>query len=157
MSEWAMLEIYCFCYYVSKFMAFSAQKNIKVFQASNWNPKNLLFQPLAAAEGYSPDAYVTSDEVVTARPSPSMIYLNMVRWVSSAFQPCNGLSAGHGGSGFESPNFSFFLFLLSSSVEWLWSVPLKRCISSSDDVKVIKAQPAYVDQLQAFMIREVWK
>ena len=107
MSEWAMLEIYCFCYYVSKFMAFSAQKFLKVFRASNWNPKNCFFQPLAAAEGYSPDAFVTSDEVVTARPSPSMIYLNMVRWVSWVFQPCNGLSAGHGGSGFESPQFFF--------------------------------------------------
>ena len=36
-------------------------------------------QPLAASEGYAPDCYVTSDEVATARPSPSMIYLNMIR------------------------------------------------------------------------------
>lgn len=37
------------------------------------------FQPLAAAEGYAPDVYVTSDEVPSARPSPAMIYLNMIR------------------------------------------------------------------------------
>lgn len=33
----------------------------------------------AAAEGYTPDSYVTSDEVVAGRPGPSMIYLNMIR------------------------------------------------------------------------------
>lgn len=36
-------------------------------------------KPLAASEGYAPDCYVTSDEVPVARPSPSMIYLNMIR------------------------------------------------------------------------------
>ena len=36
-------------------------------------------QPLAAAEGYVPDSYVTSDEVQSGRPGPAMIYLNMVR------------------------------------------------------------------------------
>ena len=41
--------------------------------------QSILFQPLASEEGYTPDAYVTSDEVVSARPSPSMIYLNMIR------------------------------------------------------------------------------
>ena len=35
-------------------------------------------QPLAAAQGYSPDSYVTSDMVTTGRPTPAMIYLNMV-------------------------------------------------------------------------------
>merc|ERR1711990_1391808 len=35
-------------------------------------------KPLAAEQGYSPDSYVTSDMVGTGRPSPSMIYLNMV-------------------------------------------------------------------------------
>ena len=35
-------------------------------------------QPLAAAEGYTPDSYVTSDLVTTGRPCPSMIYQNMV-------------------------------------------------------------------------------
>merc|ERR1711884_258063 len=35
-------------------------------------------KPLAAAQGYSPDGYVTSDMVTTGRPTPSMIYLNMV-------------------------------------------------------------------------------
>merc|ERR1711992_318406 len=35
-------------------------------------------KPLAAAQGYSPDSYVTSDMVKTGRPTPSMIYLNMV-------------------------------------------------------------------------------
>jgi len=34
---------------------------------------------LAASEGYAPDVYVTSDEVPSARPSPAMIYLNMIR------------------------------------------------------------------------------
>jgi len=36
-------------------------------------------KPLAASEGYSPDSYVTSDEVASGRPGPAMIYLNMVR------------------------------------------------------------------------------
>jgi len=36
-------------------------------------------KPLAAAEGYTPDSYVTSDEVTSGRPGPAMIYLNMVR------------------------------------------------------------------------------
>merc|ERR1712154_624349 len=35
-------------------------------------------KPLAAAQGYSPDSYVTSDMVTTGRPTPAMIYLNMV-------------------------------------------------------------------------------
>jgi len=35
-------------------------------------------KPLAASQGYSPDSYVTSDMVTTGRPTPSMIYLNMV-------------------------------------------------------------------------------
>ena len=39
---------------------------------------NISPQPLAAAEGYTPDSYVTSDLVTTGRPAPSMIYLNMV-------------------------------------------------------------------------------
>ena len=38
-----------------------------------------LFQPIAAAEGYAPDCYVTSSDVPVARPSPSMIFLNMVK------------------------------------------------------------------------------
>ena len=38
-----------------------------------------LFQPIAAAEGYAPDCYVTSSDVPVARPSPSMILLNMVK------------------------------------------------------------------------------
>jgi len=33
----------------------------------------------ASAEGYTPDSYVTSDEVKEGRPTPSMIYLNMIR------------------------------------------------------------------------------
>merc|ERR1719391_1273711 len=35
-------------------------------------------KPQAAAEGYVPDSYVTSDKVPEGRPTPSMIYLNMV-------------------------------------------------------------------------------
>ena len=38
-----------------------------------------LFQPIAAAEGYAPDCFVTSSDVPVARPSPSMIFLNMVK------------------------------------------------------------------------------
>lgn len=33
----------------------------------------------AGEEGYRPDSYVTSDEVISGRPGPSMIFLNMVR------------------------------------------------------------------------------
>jgi phosphonoacetaldehyde hydrolase len=33
----------------------------------------------ASGEGYTPDSYVTSDEVTTGRPAPNMIYLNMIR------------------------------------------------------------------------------
>lgn len=40
---------------------------------------NMVLQPMAAAEGYAPDCYVTSDEVPEARPSPAMIFLNMIR------------------------------------------------------------------------------
>jgi len=36
-------------------------------------------RPIAAAEGYAPDCYVTSSDVPVARPSPSMIFLNMVK------------------------------------------------------------------------------
>merc|ERR1711936_244722 len=35
-------------------------------------------KPLAAGQGYVPD-YVTSDQVHSARPTPAMIYLNMVQ------------------------------------------------------------------------------
>merc|ERR1719315_775634 len=35
-------------------------------------------KPLAAAEGYTHDSYVTSDLVTSGRPGPAMIYLNMV-------------------------------------------------------------------------------
>ena len=44
---------------------------------------SIVFQHLAAAEGYVPDSYVTSDLVTTGRPAPSMIYLNMVLFKSS--------------------------------------------------------------------------
>ena len=37
-----------------------------------------LDQPQAAKEGYVPDSYVTSDLVPNARPSPAMIYMNMI-------------------------------------------------------------------------------
>merc|ERR1711872_643647 len=33
----------------------------------------------ASREGYTPDSYVTSDQVVSGRPGPSMIYLNMIK------------------------------------------------------------------------------
>merc|ERR1711973_120431 len=33
----------------------------------------------AAKEGYEPDSYVTSDQVPSGRPTPSMIFLNMVK------------------------------------------------------------------------------
>ena len=35
-------------------------------------------RPQAAAGGYAPDCYVTSDLVPNARPSPAMIYKNMI-------------------------------------------------------------------------------
>ena len=35
-------------------------------------------KPMAAAEGYAPDSYVTSDLVPNGRPSPAMIYQNMI-------------------------------------------------------------------------------
>ena len=36
-------------------------------------------RPQAAKGGYAPDCYVTSDMVPTARPSPAMIFLNMIK------------------------------------------------------------------------------
>lgn len=36
-------------------------------------------RPQAAKEGYAPDCYVTSDMVPTARPSPAMIFMNMIK------------------------------------------------------------------------------
>ncbi|MDL1902667.1 phosphonoacetaldehyde hydrolase [Anaerolineae bacterium CFX9] len=38
-----------------------------------------MLAPLAAGQGFIPDAIVTSDEVPSARPSPLMCYLNAVR------------------------------------------------------------------------------
>ena len=35
-------------------------------------------KPMAAAEGYAPDCYVTSDLVPNGRPSPAMIFKNMI-------------------------------------------------------------------------------
>merc|ERR1712107_695607 len=35
-------------------------------------------KPMAAKEGYAPDCYVTSDLVPNARPSPAMIFKNMI-------------------------------------------------------------------------------
>ena len=35
-------------------------------------------RPQAAAGGYAPDCYVTSDLVPNARPSPAMIFKNMI-------------------------------------------------------------------------------
>merc|ERR1711944_186863 len=35
-------------------------------------------KPMAAKEGYAPDCYVTSDLVPNARPSPAMIFRNMI-------------------------------------------------------------------------------
>ena len=36
-------------------------------------------RPQAASEGYAPDCYVTSDLVPNARPSPAMIFKNMIQ------------------------------------------------------------------------------
>lgn len=36
-------------------------------------------KPLATAQGYVPDAYVTADEVPQARPMPYMVWLNAIR------------------------------------------------------------------------------
>lgn len=54
-------------------------------------------QPLAAAEGYVPDSYVTSDLVTTGRPAPSMIYLNMVNmdvFPAQAVVKCDDTTSG---------------------------------------------------------------
>ena len=60
--------------YTSEIMA-----KLKVSTAQSARPSLISpVQPLAAAQGYSPDSYVTSDMVTTGRPPPAMIYLNMV-------------------------------------------------------------------------------
>merc|ERR1712110_1042341 len=54
-------------------------------------------RPLAAAEGYVPDSYVTSDLVTTGRPAPSMIYLNMVNmdvFPAQAVVKCDDTTSG---------------------------------------------------------------
>jgi len=54
-------------------------------------------RPLAAAEGYTPDSYVTSDLVTTGRPAPSMIYLNMVNmdvFPAQAVVKCDDTTSG---------------------------------------------------------------
>jgi len=59
----------------------------------------------ATAEGYTPDSYVTSDEVPSGRPTPSMIFLNMIRLnvyptqaVVKVDDTTGGIEAGiHGG------------------------------------------------------------
>merc|ERR1711970_846151 len=54
-------------------------------------------KPLAAAEGYTPDSYVTSDEVTSGRPGPAMIYLNMVRldvFPAQAVVKCDDTTSG---------------------------------------------------------------
>jgi len=54
-------------------------------------------RPLAAAEGYVPDSYVTSDLVTTGRPAPSMIYLNMVKmgvFPAQAVVKCDDTTSG---------------------------------------------------------------
>jgi len=53
--------------------------------------------PMAAKEGYTPDCYVTSDEVPVARPSPSMIFLNMIRmdiWTPKAVVKVDDTGSG---------------------------------------------------------------
>lgn len=62
-------------------------------------------KPQAAAAGYAPDCYVTSDLVPNARPSPAMIFLNMIKldvWSPSSVvkvdDTTGGIKAGlHGG------------------------------------------------------------
>ena len=52
---------------------------------------------MAAAEGYIPDSYVTSDLVTTGRPAPSMIYLNMVNmdvFPAQAVVKCDDTTSG---------------------------------------------------------------
>merc|ERR1712012_595790 len=51
-------------------------------------------RPLAAAGGYAPDSYVTSDEVPSARPGPNMIFMNMVKVDDSGPVIIAGLNAG---------------------------------------------------------------
>merc|ERR1712212_1245064 len=54
-------------------------------------------KPLAASEGYTPDSYVTSDEVTSGRPGPAMIFLNMVRldvYPAQAVVKCDDTTSG---------------------------------------------------------------
>jgi len=54
-------------------------------------------RPMASKEGYTPDCYVTSDEVPVARPSPSMIFLNMIRmdiWTPKAVVKVDDTGSG---------------------------------------------------------------
>jgi len=54
-------------------------------------------KPLAAGEGYTPDSYVTSDLVTTGRPSPNMIYLNMINmdiWPAQAVVKVDDTTSG---------------------------------------------------------------
>merc|ERR1712013_274314 len=54
-------------------------------------------KPLAASEGYTPDSYVTSDEVTSGRPGPAMIFLNMVRldvFPAQAVVKCDDTTSG---------------------------------------------------------------
>lgn len=54
-------------------------------------------KPQAAKEGYAPDCYVTSDLVPTARPSPAMIYLNMINmdiWSSKSVVKVDDTTGG---------------------------------------------------------------
>lgn len=53
--------------------------NIKIGSSTGYTSEIMAkLKPQAAAEGYAPDCYVTSDLVPNARPSPAMIFKNMI-------------------------------------------------------------------------------
>ena len=54
-------------------------------------------KPQAAKAGYAPDCYVTSDLVPNARPSPSMIFKNMIEldiWVPKSVVKVDDTTGG---------------------------------------------------------------
>ncbi|CAL4082981.1 unnamed protein product, partial [Meganyctiphanes norvegica] len=56
------------------------QQGIKIGSCTGY-PSDIVnsMKPLATAQGYTPDAYVSADEVPKARPCPYMVWLNAIR------------------------------------------------------------------------------
>jgi len=79
-------------------MAQLRSRGIKIGSTTGYlKPIMEKLKPLASKEGYTPDCYVTSDEVPVARPSPSMIFLNMIRmdiWTPKAVVKVDDTGSG---------------------------------------------------------------